>query len=293
MIQFPKYEYNNSSEDKKDSPFELYQKAVQRCDDPKKTQLQNIERVIESHYDEYEREFNQSNVHSINRHGLNEADSDNLKSLYSSNSAIAKTLRKDYESRLTNRSYYHKCPYCTFGESNTLEHILPKTPYPEYAINALNLIPCCSQCNSYKGEKVKDDKGYPETINFYYHNPDSFQFLETDFLLDENGVPLFTYKLCFPKDCDTFLMEIIENHFKNLHLVKRYNEQVISLYTSFETMIISNYKKQQLDMAFSFIDSYLKTQTTILGQNHYQVALLRCLNQSADYKSYLSEKLKS
>lgn len=288
MIQFPKYEYNVPE---KKSPFELYQDAVNRCDDPKKSSLKKIEASIKEDYDEYEKEFNRNNVHIIDKHGIGAPESEHLKSLYTSKSAIAKILKSDFDGRMTNRSYSHKCPYCTFGESNTLEHILPKTPYPEYAINALNLIPCCSQCNSYKGEKVKDVNGIPETINFYYHNPDSFKFLYVDFMLDENGFPLFSYRLSFPGNCDAFFKRMIENHFNNLHLIERYNEQAISIYSSIEILIACSDVTQTAEGAISFIKSYLEKQRAVLGQNHYNVALLSCLTQSQNFHKYLTEKL--
>lgn len=65
------------------------------------------------------------------------------------------------------------CPYCNqnyilFFEDNAscrgpLDHFLPKSIYPEFAVSLFNLIPSCSTCNSLKGGK--------DTRSFLIHNP--------------------------------------------------------------------------------------------------------------------------
>jgi hypothetical protein len=45
------------------------------------------------------------------------------------------------------------CPLCGQRTVGTLDHYLPKTKFPAVAVNPLNLIPTCSDCN-----KAKDDE---------------------------------------------------------------------------------------------------------------------------------------
>lgn len=49
-----------------------------------------------------------------------------------------------------------QCPMCGLGQAKTLDHYLPKDSYPEFSVYALNLVPCCSSCNTAKGNKVGD-----------------------------------------------------------------------------------------------------------------------------------------
>ncbi len=44
-----------------------------------------------------------------------------------------------------------KCPYCAgIGQVKTLDHYLPKSVYPLHAVNPLNLVPSCRDCNTGK-----------------------------------------------------------------------------------------------------------------------------------------------
>ena len=45
---------------------------------------------------------------------------------------------------------YSKCPFCGVGIVSTLDHYLPKTKYPTYALTPVNLIACCADCNKNK-----------------------------------------------------------------------------------------------------------------------------------------------
>lgn len=52
-----------------------------------------------------------------------------------------------------------RCPMCGFGEVSTLDHYLPRTTFPEFAILALNLVPACGRCNQLKGTHVGLEPG--------------------------------------------------------------------------------------------------------------------------------------
>lgn len=45
------------------------------------------------------------------------------------------------------------CPMCGSSDVGTVEHYLPKTPFPEFSIFSFNLLPSCSICNSKRGSK--------------------------------------------------------------------------------------------------------------------------------------------
>jgi 5-methylcytosine-specific restriction endonuclease McrA len=44
------------------------------------------------------------------------------------------------------------CTYCQQGVPSTLDHFLPRSAHPSLAIDPLNLIPCCKDCNHRLGE---------------------------------------------------------------------------------------------------------------------------------------------
>ena len=280
MIRYPIYK----SEDKSYKPFDEY-----KVEASKKSALTTIESSMKRLYTNYESAVAAESVHTLKPHGFSVPEKDLLKGLYKRNCKPAKRIREHHNdfTKTTKRIYNNKCPYCVLSEPSTIEHILPKDTYPEYAIHMYNLIPCCSTCNGHKGTSVQDAAGLPHVLNLYYHDPESFQFLEVDCAIDSNGKPLFTYKLAFPTTADPTLKTIITNHYNRLHLLERYNEEVISSYTSIELIIKQNGKGKSLKDALRSLNDFLSESKDDYGLNHHYVALIRCLINSPVYHNYL------
>lgn len=78
------------------------------------------------------------------------------------------------------RKYYTKlmaippnsiCPYCGQRTVSTLDHYLPKTQYPVFAVTPFNLVASCSECNTIKKVTIIN-KREDEVIHPYYDNFD-------------------------------------------------------------------------------------------------------------------------
>ncbi len=281
MIKYPLYKSPTPGK----TPFDKYKEAASGD-----TILDAIESQMQGCYQQYEYAVSNQNVHSLSPSGFVSPEKDHLKKLYKSSCDIAKKVRTHHDNftSTSRRIYHNKCPYCVLSEPNTLEHILPREDYPEYAVHVYNLIPCCSKCNSHKGQAVREPAtGNPFTLNFYYHNPDEFEFLKVKCSLDTKGKPIFTYFLSFPDTADPILQAIITNHFTRLHLLDRYNKEAISQYCALESMIKICCSGKNLPKALNVISDYLKALSDDYGINHYLIALYRCLLTSPQYHSYL------
>lgn len=284
MIRYIPYaEKNQNGVDK--TPFEIYKEAVARCEEPKKTTLQTIAMSIEGHYNEYGMNYASESVHGITSHSIGNPERIFLKSLYSSKAAIIKRVKNYYNNDFPNRLYLNSCPYCGLPGAGTTEHILPKEDYPEYAIHILNLIPCCNICNSGKGQKVRDDSGNPEFINFYYHDIESSEFLKSDLTFDSKGKPKFIFRLEFCPEFDTILRQTIENHYGNLHLLVRYNSLADSKYAECEMTILS-FASGGADIVVA-LSNYKNIVEKSYGKNHYYSAMIRAMATSTDYHNYI------
>ena len=53
------------------------------------------------------------------------------------------------------------CPYCAFGEAESLDHFLPQSLFPEFSLLSKNLVPCCPRCNLLKRQKNGDHVIHP------------------------------------------------------------------------------------------------------------------------------------
>lgn len=90
-------------------------------------------------------------------------------------------IREDHRSQC--------CPMCGRPGADTIDHILPKDEYPQFALLSKNLVPCCERCNRVK------NKAIPSSSKSRYLHPyyDTFLVghvikLDIKFYLD---VPIF------------------------------------------------------------------------------------------------------
>lgn len=71
------------------------------------------------------------------------------------------------------------CPYCGIDTPFTLDHYVPKTSFPEFALYPDNLIPCCGACNQRRGNRwLKDGKRLQ--VNFYFDRIGTMPLLRVD-----------------------------------------------------------------------------------------------------------------
>jgi len=113
------------------------------------------------------------------------------------------------------------CPVCgELGRPRTLDHCLPKTTYPEFAIHLLNLVPACDWCQGEKLTDYKNAAGARSFLHPYY---------------DEVNRPLYTIRLQAPyltpvisfeirNDLPEELKELVASHLKGIDFWVRFKE---------------------------------------------------------------------
>lgn len=177
------------------------------------------------------------------------------------------------------------------SRANTTEHILPKEDYPEYAINALNLLPCCSDCNSAKGSKVRDKNGNPLIINFYYNKLPENQYLYVRLLEDEKGYIDFEYYLDnSDQQVEESMFQLIQSHFEKLGLIEKYEEAAIADYVEIENSLKNRASESGVKKCLEDLQSNTLEDAKEYGCNHWKVILKLALTDSEWYAKYL-EKL--
>lgn len=114
------------------------------------------------------------------------SDKEEIKSLYSySRTDIAK-LRKEV---LTTNGYANNfCPLCEINLVNTMDHFIPQTGYPLFAVHPRNLIPSCIDCNGHKSDNIIDSKGNRKYWNVYLDTPPTENYLYCN-VEEVNGMP--------------------------------------------------------------------------------------------------------
>ncbi len=113
------------------------------------------------------------------------------------------------------------CPSCgEEGTPNTLDHYLPKTAFPHFAITPVNLTPMCDICQGIKGTRTLDQEGRRLYLHPYYDD-----FLAAQVLRLTIGRPLNApedFTLGPDPDLDDGLKELVRRHIEGLELERRY-----------------------------------------------------------------------
>ena len=94
---------------------------------------------------------------------------------------------------------YEICPFCTMRKVKTIDHFLPKSEYPSYAITPLNLVPCCRDCNMDKKISYPTDPKN-QTFHPYFDNVENECWLKAKLMQTE---PLsFQFEVIKPANWD-------------------------------------------------------------------------------------------
>lgn len=269
--------------------FEVYKEAVNRKQTGEdKSELQSIETQIGDCYANYDWHFNQNDLEYIPRARVGELHKDVLLGLYSSQAKIIKDFRKRYFD-INPQTYNNLCPYCVINSSNTTEHILPKDTYPEYAVHVKNLIPGCSECNTYKGEDVLDKQGKKITINYYTDILPDEQFLFVDISLCGSSLT-FDYRLSNDAGrIDANLFALIERHFTKMHLIDRYKDKAIQEFAEIKNMYLAEEFIDDIQYQAFAAKQIKKCDLDVkeYGRNHWKVVLLRACAESDVFKQFI------
>ena len=109
-----------------------------------------------------------------------------LKDLYLYSRKAIADLRK---SVLTEDGYENNfCPLCEVNLVNTMDHFIPQTGYPLFAVHPRNLIPSCGLCNGHKSDTITDATGKRKFWNAYLDIPPEEEYLFGEVIVRE-GLP--------------------------------------------------------------------------------------------------------
>ena len=144
-----------------------------------------------------------------------------------------------------------------------LDHYLPKSEFPYFAVNIYNLFPCCGRCNSadVKGNKMPIEKDVNGANHWLIMHPHYF---------DENGL-LFVYippTSQYPNDdielmcADAYLTKGYKNILGIEALYKHYKREakdMIDRASEYLTLPAMIYGRQTYSFDKRFMDYYVKT----------------------------------
>lgn len=119
-----------------------------------------------------------------------------------------------------------KCPYCRFGHAETLDHFLPKSRYPSYAVLPNNLIPACMHCNKGKGGGLLTAESEISHPYFELKQVEQDNWLVAE--LVESNPATAKYSVVIPVLWPADLGRRVTNYFSEFDLARRYAVEAAS-----------------------------------------------------------------
>lgn len=206
--------------DRPDLIFEdIFDDCVDNIQLPRKQHFEDAKHVLIANNVDYDEKAEATELYTIDSHERVTANvsKDDMTYLYD-----GKLLKKEgrfYYDILYTSAPHNTCPFCSQRKVKTLDHYLPKKPYPTYAITPLNLVPCCSDCNKDKGTKDADSQE-DQLLHPYYDDIGELKWLEAK-VVERLPISIIFNVIDF-SDADEILHARIANQFDMLDLGKLY-----------------------------------------------------------------------
>jgi len=240
---------------------------------------------IRSLFDDYDTKLKSNTLEQLLSIVWQGVDETNFKDLYSFD---AKKFRDLYQFLTTtpNNAVDKVCPYCYLDTSESLDHYVPKTPFPHFSANPQNLIPCCSECNSKKKDFWRANqrgKNVRLFLNAYIDDVMNQNFLQVAFSYPNNNiVPSFSIS---QNGMPQNLFDIVKTHFAKLKLAKRYRDHSHKVFVELRNSIKVSRKNGLTDQLIKQInlDTIAENEKTF-GLNHWETVLKKaCITDPVAY----------
>ncbi|WP_299223831.1 hypothetical protein [uncultured Psychroserpens sp.] len=266
--------------------FEFYEAVVNSkknsAQDPNyKERLQAHEALISDKFDDYDEGFDDDDLVSLVNHGFINQDKTDLIKLYSYKSKKMQKLKIAVTTTERNR-LLSTCQNCTISEVNSFDHFVNKDEFPEFSVHPKNLFPSCTKCNSYKGQDWRD-QGQLTYLNLYLDDLPEEQYLFVDINIAHDDAVSTKFYLDNPHDIDDLLFTRIENHYKNLHLCKRFQENADTVITSLENTIRTYSDKLPIEDIIDLVLENAERDIQYYGYNYWKSILELAMVESDDF----------
>lgn len=205
--------------DKPDLPFDdIFDDCIENMRLPRKQHLRDAKPVLILNNEEYDARADATELYMIAAHTNVTVNVSKDDMVYLYEGKFLKEGRSYYDILFTSAPH-DTCPFCGQRKVKTLDHYLPKTLYPSFAITPLNLVPCCSDCN--KDKDTEDANSQEEQlIHPYYDDIGELIWLEAE-VVESLPVSMVFNVQDFSASNEVLHARII-NHFKTLSLGKLY-----------------------------------------------------------------------
>ncbi len=235
---------------------------------------------MERQFNLYDENYNNKSLEKIVPLKFSNTEKGDILGLYSYKSKAIQDLKIKLTTTENNR-IINTCQSCTIGEVNSLDHILPKEMFAEFAVNPRNLLPCCTKCNSYKlnswlegGERI--------FLNLFLDELPNEQYLFVNTLVEPHNIQA-DFVVGNKSGIVPELYRIIESHYRRLYLCKRFSENISEVVTALDNSIIPYVDKLGQNDIIAATKEKISKDRVAFGSNYWKSLLELSLIENEDY----------
>lgn len=179
------------------------------------------------------------------------------------------------------------CPMCGTTIHSTFDHYLPAVRFPEFAVHPLNLVPCCSKCNSTKDDDWLTPVGGRQYLHAFSDEIPDATFV-TITLHEEDAMTGVgaTFSLARPDGVEAPTWALIKSHFDRLHLLDRYaelsNDEIAEMLSDCRIFLDAGGPDVR-----QFLSHRAQERFGIHGRNHWRAVLMQALAEHENLDSWL------
>lgn len=261
-----------------DSPKKVFETCISNFrDEVFKSKLESISSYIDSEANTYNIQASSNNLSSIaqilNVNGIITVDE--MKKVYEQKFVKKGQPGRKYYEKLRLSAKNNICPLCNQRTVTTLDHVLPKTLYPTFAVTPFNLIPACADCNKIK-DTYKPTTTEEEILHPYYDDISSIQYLYAN--INEETPPSINFYIesSNPK---TLIEKRLQKHFDLFELNKLYTSNAAEELANIQLRLNKLYESG----GYTNVKEYLKEEFDSRyanNKNSWQAAMYKTLSES-------------
>lgn len=252
--------------------------CVSRIEDPDlRSRAESVADILEAGEAEYRAQAASNTLYlqSAATH-VGTLTNEEMESLYDQRlSKKGHPAREVYDS-LRAAAKFNLCPLCGHRQVATLDHYLPKSSRPLFAITPVNLVPSCSDCNKAKLAAVAPDPG-SQTFHPYFDSFDDGVWLGARII--EESPPAIVFSVISPAGWPEVKYQRAKAHFTMLGLAELYGSNAAQELAQISLSLRELSEKCGPDEVRAHLEVQSRSRAA-LGPNTWQAAMYRALLQS-------------
>lgn len=220
-------------------------KRTRRVNEALANNLEQILPTVECNENNYIDLASQESLYIINSeediNGIVSAEE--MVDLYDNTFVKSKKTRHIYD-KIRSVPKNETCPFCSQRKVSTLDHYLPKSKHPSFAVAPCNLLPSCPECNKIK-TSYQAATAEGQLLHPYFDDVNNGRWLYANVI--ETTPPALIFRVEPPKDWPALKIARIMRHFDILELGKLYSVNVGTEIAGMEHMLKYVYEKNGAD----------------------------------------------